>query len=57
MDEVLDQVAIAFEEDGVNHSVLDELKKVRWIFIDCLWQCLMLRSFDLLSPCWHHFAH
>ncbi|KAL8828480.1 MAG: hypothetical protein Q9170_006586 [Blastenia crenularia] len=27
MDEVLDQVAIAFEEDGVNHSVLDELKK------------------------------
>lgn len=29
MDEVLDQVAIAFEEDGVNHSVLDELKKVR----------------------------
>lgn len=28
MDEVLDQVAIAFEEDGVNHSVLDELKKV-----------------------------
>ncbi|KAL9594013.1 MAG: hypothetical protein Q9219_007268, partial [cf. Caloplaca sp. 3 TL-2023] len=27
MDEVLDQVAIAFEEDGVNHSVLDELRK------------------------------
>ncbi|KAI4183640.1 MAG: hypothetical protein LQ346_006272 [Caloplaca aetnensis] len=27
MDDVLGQVAIAFEEDGVNHSVLDELKK------------------------------
>lgn len=32
MDDVLDQVAIAFEEDGVNHSVLDELKKV-WPYI------------------------
>lgn len=28
MDDVLYQVAISFEEDGVNHSVLDELKKV-----------------------------
>ncbi|KAL8709683.1 MAG: hypothetical protein Q9220_005623 [cf. Caloplaca sp. 1 TL-2023] len=27
MDELLDQAAISFEEDGVNHSVLDELKK------------------------------
>ncbi|KAI4104916.1 MAG: hypothetical protein L6R37_003040 [Teloschistes peruensis] len=27
MDDVLYQVAISFEEDGVNHSVLDELKK------------------------------
>lgn len=33
MDDVLDQVAIAFEEDGVNHSVLDELKKVWHIFL------------------------
>lgn len=29
MDDVLDQVAVAFEEDGVNRTVLDELKKVR----------------------------
>ncbi|KAL9022214.1 MAG: hypothetical protein Q9185_000614 [Variospora sp. 1 TL-2023] len=27
MDDVLDQVAVAFEEDGVNRTVLDELKK------------------------------
>lgn len=35
MDDVLDQVAVAFEEDGVNRTVLDELKKVR-LKICCL---------------------
>ena len=47
MDEVLDQVAIAFEEDGVNHSVLDELKKVG---LRC---CFIFRSFGflMLAPC------
>lgn len=28
IDDLIEQAAVSFEEDGVNHSVLDELKKV-----------------------------
>ena len=31
IDDLIEQAAVSFEEDGVNHSVLDELKKV-WSF-------------------------
>lgn len=53
MDDVLGQVAIAFEEDGVNHSVLDELKKVCMAMFSLLYrsQSLIVSFFSRRQRC------
>lgn len=58
MEDVLEQVAIAFEEDGVNHSVLDELKKV-WPDFLFLYRSyiFILLSHYLLFPISMNFSH